>query len=223
MCFLFMVCKHRIEKVYMGFFKSLFGGSSETPEEEKKEKEAKDFDILKYDGVAALKQGQLEYAIKCFKHALEIKDDLEIHDYLSQALTRNNEMEPALEQLQILAEAEPENKKIWTSIANLAYMMEDYDRMTEACVKAEAIDKDDPQICYLHARAYIGQKNEIGAIAMLTRTIALKDDFAEAYQLRGETLLKMNDAKGADEDAQWLLNHVREDEDVLLLKARIEH
>jgi tetratricopeptide (TPR) repeat protein len=58
---------------------------------------------------------------------------------------------------------------------------------------------------------------------MLTRTIALKDDFAEAYQLRGETLLKMNDAKGADEDAQWLLNHVREDEDVLLLKARIEH
>lgn len=59
----------------MNFFKALFGGKIETSEEKKKEDEAKNFDVLKYDGVRAMRSGQLDYATKCFRHALEIKDD----------------------------------------------------------------------------------------------------------------------------------------------------
>ena len=68
----------------MGFFKSLFGGSPSS-EDKRKDEDSKNFDTLKYDGVRALKQGQFGFAIKCFTHALDIQEDLECRDYLSQA------------------------------------------------------------------------------------------------------------------------------------------
>ena len=67
----------------MNFFQKLFGGKEETKEEAIVQNDAKDFEVLKYDGVRAMKTGQYDYAIRCFKHALEIQDDLEIHDHLS--------------------------------------------------------------------------------------------------------------------------------------------
>ncbi len=207
----------------MGFFKRLFGGSSASPEEEKKEKEEKDFDVLKYDGVTALKTHQLEYAIKCFKAALLRKDDLEIRDYLSQAYIQNNELLPAFEQLQKLAESQPDNKEVFIRMAHVAYMMENYNEMSNACEKAKLIDKDDALVNYLYAQASLGQDDMINALAMLTKAIAMKEDYGEAYLLRGDTLLKMGDAEHADEDAKWLLEHAEPNEDIMLLKARIEH
>ena len=69
----------------MSFFKTLFGGKEESPEEKKHAQEALDFDKLKYSGVRALKIGQVDVAVQNFLEALEIKDDLEIHDHLSVA------------------------------------------------------------------------------------------------------------------------------------------
>ena len=48
----------------MNFFKKLFGGRKTVVEE--KHEEEKNFDVLKYDGVRALKQQQFDYAVKCF-------------------------------------------------------------------------------------------------------------------------------------------------------------
>lgn len=42
----------------MKFFKALFGSKEEKSEEKKKAEEAKNFDVLKYDGVRALHSGQ---------------------------------------------------------------------------------------------------------------------------------------------------------------------
>jgi len=205
----------------MNFLKSLFGGKTETTEEKKQEENAKNFEVLKYDGVRALRSSQWEYAIKCFTHALEIKDDLEIRDYLSEALLHNNELLPAYEQLQKLAEAQPDNEGIFLKMANVAYMMEDYGAMSDACEKALLINKDDPQVLGLYARACLGQDDQVNAVAMLTKAISLKEDYQEAYLLRGETLLKMGEIKGAEEDVDYLLQQVKDNEDVLLLKARV--
>ena len=60
------------------------------------------------------------------------------------------------------------------------------------------------------------------AVAMLTQTIAQNPDHAEAYLQRGQMLLGMGDAMAASKDAEWLLQHVGESEEVLLLKARTE-
>lgn len=188
----------------------------------KKNEEAKNFDVLKYDGVRALRAGQTEYAIRCFTHALQMQDDLEIHDYMSQAYIRTGELTKAYEQLQKLAEAQPDNQQIFIRMANVAYMMEDYGAMAGACEKAMLIDDKTPEVMYLYARACIGQDDVTNAVAMLTKAISLKEDYGDAYLLRGETLLKNGDNDEADEDAQWLLEHTKDNEDVLTLKARIE-
>ena len=67
----------------MNFLKKLFGTHHDETGEKETETKEKNFDVLKYDGVRALHTGQYDYAIKCFRHALDIEDDLEIHDYLS--------------------------------------------------------------------------------------------------------------------------------------------
>lgn len=206
----------------MNFFKALFGSKEEKPEEKKKAEEAKNFDVLKYDGVRALHSGQAEYAIRCFTHALQMQDDLEIHDYLSQAYIRTGELPQAYEQLQKLAEAQPDNQQIFIRMANVAYMMEDYGAMAGACEKAMLIDDKSPEVMYLYARACIGQEDVTNAVAMLTKAISLKEDYGDAYLLRGETLLKNGETDEADEDATWLLEHTQDNEDVLILKARIE-
>src|SRR5574344_1787985 len=124
----------------MNLLKALFGGKEETPDEKKVETTAKDFDVFKYDGVRALKMGENAYAIKCFKSALQIKEDLEIRDYLSQALIHNNELLPAYEQLRIISEARPDNQAAILMIARVTYMLEDYNAMADACEKAMLID-----------------------------------------------------------------------------------
>lgn len=205
----------------MGFFKSLFGNNSQTSEEKRKDEDSKNFETLKYDGVRALKQGQVDYAVKCFTHALTIQEDLECRDYLSQAYMHTDELSQALEQLQILGEAQPQNVAIFMRMAEVAFMMEDYDAMATACEKGMEADKDNPMVLFNYARACNGLGNAISAIALLTKAITIKDDFGAARLLRGELLMNMGDVKGASEDAEWLDKTVEGNEDVLLLVARI--
>lgn len=205
----------------MGFFKSLFGNNSQTSKEKRKDEDSKNFETLKYDGVRALKQGQVDYAVKCFTHALTIQEDLECRDYLSQAYMHTDELSQALEQLQLLGEAQPQNVAIFMRMAEVAFMMEDYDAMATACEKGMEADKDNPMVLFNYARACNGQGNAISAIALLTKAITLKDDFGAARLLRGELLMNMGDVKGASEDAEWLDKTVEGNEDVLLLVARI--
>lgn len=206
----------------MNFLKALFGNSEETPEEEKKNAEARQFDLLKYDGVKAMKIGRFDYAVRCFEEALRVQNDLEVRDYLSRSLVQIGENERALEELQVMMDAEPDNKVLPMQAAQVAYLMDDYDRMTEYCDHLLQLDPNDAHAHYTYARACLGKGDLISAIARLTKCIVLDDHYAEAYLLRGQTLLEMGDVKGAEADANWLMEHVDEQEDVLLLAARVE-
>ena len=75
----------------------------------------------------------------------------------------------------------------------------------------------------LEAKASIGQGNLINAIVTLTKAIALNPDYSDAYLLRSQTLLRMGDRKSAREDMEKLISTYPQNEDVLMLKARIEH
>lgn len=207
----------------MNFFQRLFGSKEEKPEEKKKEEEAKDFDVLKYDGVKALQMGQLDYAIKCFQHALQIQDDMEIHDYLSRALIHSSRLTEAYNELQKLAEAQPDNQQIFIRKAHVAFMMEDYVAMSDDCEKALLIDKENPEVSLLYARAMKGQGDMVNTIAMTTKAISLNENYGDAHLLRGQTLLEMGDTQGAGEDADWLVEKAPDNEDVLLFKAHVEH
>ena len=205
----------------MGFLKTLFGGNDRPDDEKKKDNGNRQFDTLKYDGVRALRQGQADYAVQCFTHALSLHDDLECRDYLSQAYIRTDQLPSAAGQLQLLAEAQPDNISILIRLAEVYYMAEDYDNMVPVCIRALELDKENTAVLFAYARACDGQGNPIQAIALLTKAIALKDDFADARLLRGSLLLKMGDAAGAAEDAGKLGEILPDNEDVLLLTARI--
>ena len=208
----------------MGIWNALFGGRQLSPEEEQKEQEAKKYDLLKYDGVKAMKIGQTDYAIRCFQEALKLNDsDLEVRDYLSQVLLRKGDLDGALEQLQSLLANFTGNKgPILERIAQIAYMKEDYDTMSQTCEQYIQLTPDAPQAYYLLHHSLLHKSNPVAAIAMLTKAIVLNPNFAEAYLSRAQILLGMGDLNAADDDASWLIEHVGAQEDVLLLKARIE-
>ncbi len=207
----------------MNIFKKLFGAKEETPAESKAGNEARDFDVLKYDGVRAMRTGQADYAVKCFTHALELKDDLEIRDYLSQVYVNTNRLTEAYDQLLQIGEACPDNIAVFIRMARVAYMMEDYKAMGEAAEKAMLIDRDNAEVNYLYAQSCVGMGDVINAVALLTKAVTIDPDYVDAYLLRGDTLLKMGDKSGAGDDADTLLGKAPENEDALLLKARVEN
>jgi len=207
----------------MNFLKALFGSSDTSAEDVEKESEKKQFDLMKYDGVRAMKMGQFDYAVRCFEEALKVQDDLEIHDYLSRAFVRMDRLNEAVEQLQLLARAEPENAGIQLQLAHVCYMNEDYAAMAEAAEQAIALDGTLAQGYLLYAQAALGQGDLINGIARLTKAIALDETLADARLLRAQTLLKMGDVTGAAEDSEWLTANVGDHEDVLMLAARVAH
>ena len=200
----------------MGIFSSLFGGNKKT--EDNKEK---NFDILKYDGIRAMRIGKLTYAIKCLKEATAIQEDLETMQHLVNVYIRVNQMDDARRLMNRMTELAPDQPLVFQSLASLCYMQEDYAGMNEACQKALALDDQNANHYFLSAKAAVGLKNGIQAIAMLTKAIMLSETFTEAYQMRAEILWAMRQAKDASEDIEKLLEMNPEDENALLLKGEI--
>ena len=207
----------------MGFWKSLFGGEEQNPEEEKRDAEAKQFDLMKYDGVKAMRIGQFEYAEKCFREALKVHEDLEIHDYLSQTLMHLNRLQESLEELLLISREQPDNQSVILQAAHVAYMLEDYAQMHSLAEQAQALDPENATAYYQMAQADLGLGDLVNGIAQLTKAIVLNENHGDARLLRSKTLLMMGDLDGAEQDANWLLEHTEDEEDVLLTVARIAH
>ena len=73
----------------MGFFKTLFSGKEESEEEKDAKRQENNFDVLKFDGIQALRIGRADYAIACLTHALDIKADAEAQTYLVTFISWN--------------------------------------------------------------------------------------------------------------------------------------
>ena len=200
----------------MGIFSSLFGGNKKT--EDNKER---NFDILKYDGIRAMRIGKLTYALKCFEEATAIQEDLETMNHQATCYIRVNHMDDARQLMTRMTEIAPDKPVVFQSLASLCYMQEDYTAMNDACQKALALCDQDPATFFLAAKAALGMNNGIQTIAMLTKAIMLNEEFTEAYQMRAEVLWQMRQAKDANEDIEKLLSMNPEDENALLLKGEI--
>lgn len=207
----------------MGFWKTFFGGEEESPEEQKKDADTKNFDLLKYDGVKATRIGQLDYAVKCFREALKLRDDMETRDYLQRTLVSVGRLDEAIEELKTMVEKVPDNLNLLLQTAHVAYMQEDYDTMTSFCEQALTVDADNAMASYMMAQALLGKGDMVGGIARLTKAIAQDESLGDARLLRSQVLMRMGDIDGAKEDADWLLAHTEGQEDVLLLVARLQH
>ena len=206
----------------MNFLKKLFRGNTTPEEEVQKQGDVPDFEVLKRDGLRAFNERNPSEAVELLHQALQIQNDFEVRFALSNALVGCNQLAKAYEELQKLAEIHPDNINVFILMAEVACEMKNYTAMGEACERGKLLDKDNVEINLLYARACLGVDDSVNALAMLTKTILLNENYTEAYQLRGELLLKMGDLDGAEADVEWVLNHKITLSDALLLKARIE-
>ncbi len=203
------------------FFKSFFSSKSEAPEAEKQKNDKRNFEILKYDGLRAQRMGRADYAVKCFTEALALEEDFETQGYLSQLYIQMGEFDKALELLHRMAELEPHMTSTFLALANVYFIREEYTEMTTAARAAIELESENAVAHFLLAKAEKGNREEIQAIASLTKAIVLKEDFTEARLLRAEILLDMQQGKEAREDIDAILTAQPEEEAALLLLARL--
>lgn len=204
------------------FFKSLFSSAkTETTEEEKTKNDQKNFDILKYDGVRAQKMGKLAYAIKCFSEALNIQNDFETMTYLTTAYITANEPVKALDVLNRMIELEPDHVHALLTRVNVLFLLDKEAEVITDCQHIISLDAENHLPPYLMAKAKRTNGDLFGAIADLTKSIALKEDFTEAYLLRAEILLGMNQGKEALPDVEKGIELTPEEESAYLLRGRI--
>lgn len=204
------------------FLSSLFSSSKAgSPEEEKVKNDQKNFDILKYDGVRAQKIGQIAYAIKCFTEALHIQEDFETMTYLVTAYTTANQPAKSLEVLNRMVELEPEHVNTLLTRVNILFMLDKESEVVADCQRVMELDPANYLALYLMARAKKTTGDILGAIANLTQAIVLKDDFADAYLLRAEILLAMQQATEALPDVEKVISLSPDEETSYLLRGRI--
>ncbi|WP_455628501.1 tetratricopeptide repeat protein [Parabacteroides chinchillae] len=206
----------------MGFLKSLFSSAkAENPEEEKVKNNQKNFDILKYDGVRAQKMGRVAYAVKCFTEALNIQEDFETMTYLVSAYIVANEQEKALAVLDRMVELEPDHINTLLTRVNILFLLDKDAEAISVCQHVIELDATNHVPHYLMAKTKKTTGDLLGAVVDLTKTIALKDDFFEAYLLRAEVLLSMSQLQEALADVEKVIESVPEEESAFLLRGRI--
>ena len=126
------------------FLKSLFFGETDESEETKLNR---NFDVLKYDGIKALKIGKNTYAIRCFNEALKLKEDVEVLEHLVGAYNREDRMEEAIETAGRLVDIEPDNIPVLLMRANLNFMAEKYEAAIADCNRVIALDATNASGC----------------------------------------------------------------------------
>ena len=201
------------------FFKSLFGGNSESS---KQKADQKNFEIFKYDGLRAQRMGRADYAVKCFNEALQLEEDFETMNYLSDLYIQMHDTAAAYEVLHRMIKLEPSHLNSYLILAHVCFMESNYAEMQEVAEKAVAIDANSPGAHFLLGKALHELNNDIMAIANLTKAIVLKEDYIEARLLRAEILLKMNQLTEVSEDIVAILNLQEEDEAALLLRGKLK-
>jgi tetratricopeptide (TPR) repeat protein len=207
------------------FFKSLFSPSGAAdPAEALAKSEQKNFDIFKYDGLRAMRAGQVGYAVKCYKAALNIREDKEVLQFLIAAYSALHETAGALDVANRLLELSPDDVSTRIARAGLFYQMEKESEAVADCLHVIAGDETQHVAWFMMGRAKKKLNDIQGAIDDLTRAVAIEEGFVDAYLARGEALFEANHIEEALADVDKLIALVPEEEAVYLLKGRIhEH
>ena len=204
----------------MGLFSSLF--SSAKPEEDNKQNaDLQNFDLLKYDGIRALRINKPAYAMKCFTEALKIQHDLETMKYLVTAYNALDMSDEALETLDAMVATGEEQANTLLMRANFLYMNERHMEAAIDCEQIIEIEPDNLTAYFLLAKTEqnIGDLNK--ALCHLEKAINIKEDYMEGYLLRADIYLAMERGNDALADVEKVIELVPEDETAYLLRARI--
>ena len=166
--------------------------------------------------------GKLAYAIKCFTEALNIQEDYETMGYLVLTYTAAGKAEEAVALLDRMLVLEPDHAESRLSRVNLLFMLDrDQDAIAD-CEYLIGLNDADPVPHLQLGKAKRATGDVLGALAALTRAITLNADYTEAYLLRAELLLNMNQPDSALEDVEKAIALLPEEESAYLLRGKIQ-
>lgn len=205
----------------MGFFKTLFSGKEESEEEKDAKRQENNFDVLKFDGIQALRIGRADYAIACLTHALDIKADAEAQTYLVNAYLRKGDIESAAEELEEMCGLYPNDARYPVTLADLLYQLERYDEMDDICQQAINIDPDLAGPYYHLARKQLTIGDYDHAEENVTLAIEKSETPHDALLLRAEILQKKENYEQALADVEQLIGNDSGDDEVLMQKGMI--
>lgn len=194
----------------MGFFKSLLG-FEDTPEQ----KEEKDFETLKVDGMKAMNIRKTDYAIACFQRALEIHEDAEVRSCLAKAYLNTGEPLLAKDQLETLVSTQRDNPDEWIAMAHVQFVLKEWSGMEESAGKALALQEGNAEALFLLATAQKEQNNLIMAVASLTQILCKNPENLSSLRLRAEVFMLMADWVNAEKDIDSYLEIANNQEEVL--------
>ena len=201
-------------------FKSKSNTESQTTEEKKKEPKVS-FEVLRDDGVRAMKMGEVSFAAKCFAAALDMKDDLTTLSYLAEAQIRLQDYKQARPSLEKLVAKAPDNLTLQLLLARTQGHLQDYEAMKATSKAALALDNESADAMYYSADAAFHLGDPFNAIALLTQTLQKHEDFAEARSLRAKVLMGMAQMQEALEDTSKLAKDNPENEEYLAQHATV--
>ncbi len=194
----------------MGFFKSLLG-FEDTPEQ----KEEKDFETLKVDGMKAMNIRKTDYAIACFQRALEIHEDAEVRSCLAKAYLNTGEPLLAKNQLETLVSTQRDNPDEWIAMAHVQFVLKEWSGMEESAGKALTLQEGNAEALFLLATAQKEQNNLIMAVASLTQILCKNPENLSSLRLRAEVFMLMADWVNAEKDIDSYLEIANNQEEVL--------
>jgi len=205
----------------MGFLKNLFSGKESTAEEKEQKQKENDFDVLKYDGIHAMRIGRFAYAIACFTHALDIHEDVETREHLAAAYVRTDDLELALDEFSKLIELAPDNIQYSLNKANLLYELEKYEECRDLCNSMSENGEKPAVASYILSRVELAEGKLESAEKNVNSAIEKSEEFESAWLLRADIRYKREDYSGALSDLDHLLNGGQESDEVLLQKGKV--
>ena len=179
------------------------------------------FEVLRDDGVRAMKMGEVPYAIKCFTAALEMKEDLTTLSYLAEAQIRMQDYEQARPSLEKLVEEAPDNLTLVLLLARTQGELKDYSAMKATADKGLQLDAESASAKYYAADAAYHLGDPFTPIALLTQAIEQHPEFAEARSLRARILMGMQQFQEAINDTEILAKENPENEEYLAQHATV--
>ena len=213
----------------MSFLRKIFGGPAEeqlSPEEQaarEAQKQERNFQTLRDDGVRAMHMGEFPFALKCFDAALAIHaDDLQTLAYKAEVLFRMGNYADALPVFEQLVAAEPENVDLHLLLARTFGELGQYDEMRAALDRLPECARQQPATLYYAAEADFHRGHALEAIAEITQALAQRPEMAAASLLRAKILLSMGQFAEALADTTPLMEVAEPEEEVLLAHAKAQ-
>ena len=197
----------------MGLLSSIFGSSATDKSDDSK------YVTLCDDGVRAMQMGELPYAEKCFKAALDLKRELKTVGFLAEVYLRMHEHEKALPLLQEISTSPADTLEVDLLLAQTQGKLQKYADERTTCNNILQQHADEARALYLAAEADHGLHDDFMAIAHLTQCLALRADYEQAQYLRAEVLKQMGQWNEVLADAEALVKADAENESYLLLRA----